>query len=56
MWLISGGDAFSLQLILGHASPETTKRYVTLWASDLQQKHAQHSPVDKLTLVKIKER
>jgi site-specific recombinase XerD len=55
-WLISGGDAFSLQLILGHASPETTKRYVTLWASDLQQKHAQHSPVDRLTLVKIKER
>jgi len=55
-WLISGGDAFSLQLILGHASPETTRRYVTLWASDLQQKHAQHSPVDRLTLVKIKER
>ena len=55
-WLISGGDAFSLQLILGHASPETTKRYVTLWASDLQQKHSQHSPVDRLTLVKIKER
>jgi site-specific recombinase XerD len=55
-WLVSGGDAFSLQIILGHASPETTRRYVTLWASDLQQKHAQHSPVDRLTLVKIKER
>jgi site-specific recombinase XerD len=56
MWLISGGDAFSLQLILGHSSPEITRRYVTLWASDLQQKYAQHSPVDRLTLVKIKER
>jgi site-specific recombinase XerD len=55
-WLLAGGDAFSLQLILGHSRPETTQKYVTLWASDLQQKHAQHSPVDRLTLVKIKER
>jgi len=54
-WLLSGGDAFSLQMILGHAHPETTQRYVTLWASDLQSKHAQHSPVDRLAL-RIKER
>jgi len=54
-WLLAGGDAFSLQMILGHARPETTQRYVTLWASDLQSKHAQHSPVDRLAL-KIKER
>jgi len=54
-WLLSGGDAFSLQLILGHTRAETTQRYVTLWSSDLQSKHAQHSPVDRLTL-KIKER
>jgi len=54
-WLLAGGDAFSLQLILGHARPETTQRYVTLWASDLQAKHAQHSPVDRLTL-RTKER
>jgi len=54
-WLLSGGDAFSLQMILGHARPETTQRYVTLWASDLQSKHAQHSPVDRLAL-RIKER
>ncbi len=54
-WLISGGDAFSLQLILGHSKPETTQRYVTLWTSDLQSKHERHSPVNRLTL-KIKER
>jgi len=55
-WLLAGGDAFSLQLILGHSRPETTQKYVTLWASDLQRKHALHSPVDRLTLVKIKEK
>jgi len=49
-WLLSGGDAFSLQLILGHTRAETTQRYVTLWASDLQRKHAQYSPVDRLSL------
>jgi len=47
-WLLSGGDAFSLQLLLGHSRAETTQRYVTLFASDLQSKHAQHSPVDRL--------
>jgi site-specific recombinase XerD len=54
-WLLAGGDAFSLQLILGHSRPETTQKYVTLWASDLQRKHSQYSPVDRLT-VKIKEK
>ena len=47
-WLLSGGDAFSLQMLLGHTRAETTQRYVFLFASDLQSKHAQHSPVDRL--------
>ncbi|MFA0784560.1 MAG: hypothetical protein YYHSYBAR_002951 [Candidatus Fervidibacter sacchari] len=47
-WLMSGGDAFSLQLILGHTDASMTKRYVTLWGSDLQKKHMLHSPVDRL--------
>ncbi|MEZ8216835.1 Phage integrase, N-terminal SAM-like domain [Candidatus Fervidibacteria bacterium JGI MDM2 SSWTFF-3-K9] len=48
IWLLRGGDAFSLQLLLGHTSPEVTKRYVTLWGSDLQRLHRERSPVDAL--------
>jgi site-specific recombinase XerD len=54
-WLLSGGDAFSLQLILGHSKAETTQRYVTLWASDLGNKHTRHSPLDRLSM-RISER
>jgi site-specific recombinase XerD len=49
-WLLNKGDAFSLQILLGHSSPETTRRYVTLWGSDLKEIHARVSPVDSLPL------
>ncbi len=49
-WLLSGGDGFSLQLLLGHKSNTTTQRYVTLWATDLQKLHQERSPVDRLRL------
>jgi site-specific recombinase XerD len=49
-WLLNKGDAFSLQLLLGHSSPETTRRYVTLWGSDLKEIHARVSPIDSLPL------
>lgn len=47
-WLISGGDSFSLQIILGHSSPEVTQRYVKFFGSDLQKLHQRHSPIEKL--------
>jgi len=47
---LRGGDAFSLQLLLGHTSAEVTKRYVTLWGSDLQRLHRERSPVDTIAL------
>ncbi len=50
MWLLRGGDAFSLQLLLGHTSAEVTKRYVTLWGSDLQRLHSERAPVDSIAL------
>ncbi|MEZ8219815.1 integrase/recombinase XerD [Candidatus Fervidibacteria bacterium JGI MDM2 SSWTFF-3-K9] len=49
LWLLRGGDAFSLQILLGHTTPVMTRRYVTLWGSDLKQIHAKVSPVDKLS-------
>ena len=54
MWLLKGGDAFSLQRLLGHTSAEVTKRYVTLWGSDLQRLHRERSPIDSLApLLKV---
>jgi integrase/recombinase XerD len=38
-----GGDVFSLQRILGHASLEMTKRYVNLQTEDLKLKHLKHA-------------
>lgn len=50
LWLLRGGDAISLQVLLGHSSSDMTKRYVTLWGRDLKKLHSQVSPVDKLRL------
>lgn len=40
----AGGDVFSLQRILGHASVSTTMVYVHLAVGDLQAQHARYSP------------
>jgi integrase/recombinase XerD len=47
-WLLGGGDALSLQRLLGHASPEMTARYVNFAAKDLSDLHRAVSPLDRL--------
>jgi site-specific recombinase XerD len=47
-YLINGGDAFSLQKILGHESLDMTRRYVELANTDIKDKHQRFSPVDNL--------
>lgn len=47
-WILAGGDAFSLQRMLGHTSLSITQRYVALFANDLQTQHQKYSPVDSL--------
>jgi site-specific recombinase XerD len=49
-YLMNGGDAFSLQRILGHASLDMTRKYVNLAAGDLKEKHRQYSPMDNLNV------
>jgi integrase/recombinase XerD len=38
-----GGDVFRVQKILGHSSPEMTRRCVNLQTADLQQVHQKFS-------------
>lgn len=47
-FLRNGGDVFTLQQILGHASLEMTRRYVAFLDDDLKLAHLRFSPGDRL--------
>jgi integrase/recombinase XerD len=47
-YLVHGGDAFSLQKILGHTSLEMTRKYVNLASEDVKEEHRCFSPMDNL--------
>ena len=47
-YLVNGGDAFSLQRILGHTTLDMVKRYVSLADADLSERHRVASPADRL--------
>jgi len=49
-FLRGGGDIFSLQKILGHATPEMTRHYARLADRDVEVKLRTFSPVEKLRL------
>jgi integrase/recombinase XerD len=48
-YLLNGGDAFSLQKLLGHSSMETVKIYVELSNRDVSMQHQKFSPLDIMT-------
>jgi site-specific recombinase XerD len=48
LYLVNGGDLFSLQRILGHTTLDMVRRYVDLDAGDVKRIHVQASPVDRL--------
>ena len=47
MHLRNGGDAFSLQKLLGHSSLDMTRRYAELAQADVIAKHRAASPGDR---------
>jgi integrase/recombinase XerD len=49
-YLMNGGDAFSLQRILGHNSLEMVRNYVNLASEDVSIQHRKYSPVDNMKL------
>ncbi|MBI2843327.1 MAG: tyrosine-type recombinase/integrase [Armatimonadetes bacterium] len=49
-FLRNGGDAFSLQRLLGHSTLAMTRRYSELADSDVIAKHRLYSPADNLSL------
>lgn len=47
-FILSGGDVFTLQRLLGHRSLAMVRRYVELAAADVRLQHERHSPADTL--------
>ena len=50
LYLMAGGDVFSLQRILGHSSLEVTRMYVNMVASQVKEKHRLFSPMDNMPM------
>lgn len=48
MYVMNGGDSFSLQKILGHTSLEIVRMYVNLFGTDVAAQHAKFSPLERL--------
>lgn len=47
-YILNGGDAFTLQQILGHSTSDMVRHYVQLFRSDVQQQHRKFSPVENM--------
>lgn len=50
LYILNGGNAFSLQRILTHKSITMTNRYVHLFADDLKKNYESFAPLDNLTV------
>ena len=56
-WILSGGDVFRLQKILGHSSITVTKEYLSIFDCDLNKDFDKFNPLDLLqsdTRIKMK--
>jgi len=53
LYILNGGDPFSLQEILGHTTQDMVKRYVNLWKPEKKIQHAKASPLTHLFREKV---
>lgn len=49
LYLKNGGDAFTLQRLMGHTDMEMTKQYLKFSQADLENAHKNASPLSNLT-------
>ena len=50
LYLLNGGDLFSIQKILGHTTLDMVRRHVNLDTDEVKRQRAQSSPVDRLAI------
>lgn len=50
LYLLNGGDPFSLRLILGHSDMSMVKRYVNMTQTDVKRQHTSFSPLRDVRL------
>jgi integrase/recombinase XerD len=50
MYLRSGGDVFTLQMLLGHGSLDMVRYYAQIAEVDVEQAHHKASPADNWRL------
>lgn len=50
LYVMNGGDPFSLQKILGHTSLEIVRMYVNLFSVDIADQHRKYSPLERIKL------
>lgn len=51
-WILSGGDSFRLQKMLGHRSMEMVKNYIEMFSDDLQRDFNNFNPLENLVAPK----
>lgn len=47
-YIMNGGDAFTLQKILGHTTLEMAQTYVSIFGTDIAKQHRKFSPLERL--------
>ncbi|WP_043929823.1 tyrosine-type recombinase/integrase [Bacillus sp. EB01] len=47
-YILNGGDAFTLQRILGHSTMNMVRKYIQMNGEDIRQQHNQFSPLNDL--------
>lgn len=48
LYIMNGGDAFTLQKILGHTTLEMAQTYVSIFGTDIAAQHRKFSPLERL--------